>query len=140
MHRVNNFRLTDVTRFSGRINRSGRRINVHSGSKNVTHRGKSGGEGFCYFACMLMTTEIQADLVGGGSVTLVPDWLRVPLAVKYSGISRAKLYTYLGTGEIKSFVLKKKGAMRGTRFVSRISIDSFLNAKAEASAKRETAV
>ena len=56
------------------------------------------------------------------------------MAVKYSGISRAKLYTYLATGEIKSFVLKKKGAIRGTRFVSRISIDSFLNAKAEASA------
>jgi hypothetical protein len=88
---------------------------------------------------MLMTTEIQADLVGGGSVTLVPDWLRIPLAVKYSGISRAKLYTYLATGEIKSFVLKKKGAIRGTRFVSRLSIDSFLNSKAEASAKQETA-
>ena len=41
-------------------------------------------------------------------MTLVPDWLRVPLAVKYSGISRAKLYTYLATGEIKSFVLKKR--------------------------------
>jgi len=66
-----------------------------------------------------MTTEIQTDLVGAGSVTLVPDWLRIPLAVKYSGISRAKLYTYLATGEIKSFVLKKKGAIRGTRFVSR---------------------
>ncbi len=46
MHRVNNFRLTGVTRFSGRIDRSGRCINVHSGSKNVTKRGKSEAKAF----------------------------------------------------------------------------------------------
>jgi hypothetical protein len=83
---------------------------------------------------MLTTTEIQQD-IAGGAFAIAPRWLRIPLAVKYSGIGRAKLYTYLSTGVIKSFVLKNKGALRGIRLVDRLSIDSFLNSKAEASSK-----
>ncbi len=39
---------------------------------------------------MLTTTEIQQD-THSGAVNLNPRWLRVPSAVKYSGLSRSLL-------------------------------------------------
>ena len=43
---------------------------------------------------------------------------------------RAKLYELLARGEIKSFVLKEKNAIRGMRLIDRDSLDEYLESKA----------
>jgi hypothetical protein len=74
----------------------------------------------------MLTTEIQQD-THSGPVTLIPRWLRIPAAVKYSGLSRSRLYELLAEGKIRSICLKShKGAERGVRLLDRESIDSFM--------------
>jgi hypothetical protein len=70
--------------------------------------------------------EIQQDTYTG-PVTLNPRWLRIPSAVKYSGLSRSRLYELLAQGRIKSICVKSHNkAFRGVRLVDRESIDLFM--------------
>src|SRR5271165_1978090 len=55
----------------------------------------------------MLTTEIQQDTYTG-PVTLNPRWLRMPSAVKYSGLSRSRLNELLGQRRIKSICLKSR--------------------------------
>ena len=72
------------------------------------------------------TTEVQQD-THTGPVTLNPRWLRIPSAVKYSGLSRSRLYELLGPRRIKSICLKSRNnTLRGVRLVDRESIDLFM--------------
>ena len=74
----------------------------------------------------MLTTEIQRD-THSGPVTLNPRWLRIPAAVKYSGLSRSRLYELLSERKIRSICLKShKGAERGVRLLDRESIDTFM--------------
>jgi hypothetical protein len=74
----------------------------------------------------MLTTELQQD-THSGPVTLNPRWLRIPAAVKYSGLSRSRLYELLSEKRIKSICVKaRKGAARGVRLLDRESIDSFM--------------
>jgi len=59
--------------------------------------------------------------------TLQPRWMKVPAAVRYSGLSRARLYILLASGEIRSASVRFKGKARGIRIVDRESIDEFLS-------------
>jgi hypothetical protein len=59
--------------------------------------------------------------------TLRPRWMKVPAAVRYSGLSRAKLYILLASGEIRSASVRIKGKDRGIRIIDRESIDKFLS-------------
>jgi hypothetical protein len=59
--------------------------------------------------------------------TLQPRWMKVPAAVHYSGLSRAKLYILLASGEIRSASVRIKGKVRGCRIIDRESIDEFLS-------------
>jgi hypothetical protein len=81
----------------------------------------------------MLTTEIQQD-THTGPVTLNPRWLRIPSAVKYSGLSRSRLYELLAQGRIKSICLKSRNdALRGVRLVDRESIDLFIQSLQEVS-------
>jgi len=74
----------------------------------------------------MLTTEIQQDTYTG-PVTLNPRWLRIPSAVKYSGLSRSRLYELLAQGRIRSICLRsRRDALRGVRLVDRKSIDLFM--------------
>jgi hypothetical protein len=80
----------------------------------------------------MFSREIQLDTYGG-TVTLAPRWLRVPGAVKYSGLSRSKLYELLSDGRIRSICVRsQEGAQRGVRLIDRESIDSFMESQADA--------
>jgi hypothetical protein len=60
-----------------------------------------------------------------------PRRLRVPGAVKYSGLSRSKLYELLSNGRIRSICVRsQEGAQRGVRLIDRESIDSFMESHA----------
>ena len=75
---------------------------------------------------MAFTTEIQTD-DHSGTVTLNPRWLRIPAAVKYSGIERARLCELIRQGKIKSCCIKAhKFAQRGIRLIDREAIDQFM--------------
>jgi hypothetical protein len=77
----------------------------------------------------MFVTEIQQD-THDGPVTLNPRWLRIPAAVKYSGLSRSLLYKLLSEGRIKSLAIRaRKHALRGVRLVDRESIDQFMIAQ-----------
>jgi hypothetical protein len=74
----------------------------------------------------MLTTEIQQNTYNG-PVTLNPRWLRIPSAVKYSGLSRSRLYELLAQGLIKSLCLKSHNkALRGVRLIDKESIDLFM--------------
>jgi hypothetical protein len=74
----------------------------------------------------MLTTEIQQD-THSGPVTLNPRWLRIPAAVRYSGLSRSRLYELISNGKIRSICVKfHKGAERGVRLLDRESIDNFM--------------
>ena len=85
----------------------------------------------CYLRRML-TREIQLD-THSGPVTLNPRWLRIPAAVKYSGLSRSRLYELLSEGRIRFICVKsQKWAQRGVRLINRESIDAFMEDQATA--------
>jgi hypothetical protein len=66
----------------------------------------------------MLTTDIQQDTYTG-PVTLNPRWLRIPSAVKYSGLSRSRLYELIAEGSIKSICLKShRDALRGVHLSS----------------------
>jgi hypothetical protein len=67
--------------------------------------------------------------------TLQPRWLKVPVAVSYSGVSRAKLYILMAEGQIKSASICSKGKRRGIRVIDRLSIDKFLSSLTRAAAE-----
>jgi hypothetical protein len=80
----------------------------------------------------MLTTEIHQDTYIG-PVTLHPRWLRIPSAVKYSGLSRSRLYELIAEGSIKSICLKShRDALRGIRLVDRKSVDLFMKRLQEA--------
>jgi hypothetical protein len=77
------------------------------------------------------------DIVSGHAPKLEARWLRIPAAVAYSSLSRARLYSLLSSGEIKSASIRAKGRERGIRVIDRLSIDRFIekNITAGTSAK-----
>jgi hypothetical protein len=63
---------------------------------------------------------------------LPPKWLRIPAAVRYSGLSRSILYRLIKDGRIKSVCVRDKNKLRGVRLCSVESIDFFLKSIPEA--------
>jgi len=77
----------------------------------------------------LASKQIYLELHPGASPIRSP-YLRVQQVLDHYPFKRAKLYQYLAAGDIKSFVLKEKGALRGIRLISRDSLDFFLESQA----------
>ncbi|NBV85445.1 MAG: DNA-binding protein [Verrucomicrobia bacterium] len=55
-----------------------------------------------------------------------PEWVRVPEAVKVSGLSRSSIYELIASGKIKSFSNRARGSQRGIRLISYDSLLGFL--------------
>jgi len=60
------------------------------------------------------------------TLPLKPEWIRVPEAVRVSGISRSSLYELIASGKIKSFSNRHRGAVRGIRLISYDSLMAYL--------------
>jgi hypothetical protein len=84
----------------------------------------------------LTSTQIQAETFPNG-VPIRSRYLRVQQVLDWYPFKRAKLYEILARGDIKSFVLKEKGAIRGLRLIDRDSIDSYLENAAVAATQGE---
>jgi hypothetical protein len=74
----------------------------------------------------MLSKEIQDD-VAGSAQALLPRWLRIPVAIKYSGLCRSHLYELIAKRKIKSVCLKShKFNTRGVRLIDRESIDQLM--------------
>lgn len=67
-------------------------------------------------------------------------YFRVQQAVEFYPLKRAKLYEKLASGEIKSFCLKERGALKGLRLIDRDSYDAYLERAAKAAEAEARAV
>ena len=69
--------------------------------------------------------ELQED--AARSDKLMPRWLRISGAVRYSSVSRSLLYQWIATGKVRSISLKSnRGNVRGVRLIDRLSIDELM--------------
>jgi len=78
----------------------------------------------------LTSTQIHAETFPT-SVAIRSRYLRIQQVLDWYPFKRAKLYELLARGDIKSFALKEKGAIRGMRLVDRDSLDAYLQKAAE---------
>lgn len=56
-----------------------------------------------------------------------PIWLRIPDAVKLTGISRSKLYQLFTDGKIRSASLREPGQNHATRLIDRADLLRYIN-------------
>lgn len=61
-----------------------------------------------------------------------PEWIRVSPITKLFGISRSIAYELMAAGQIKSSLIRKRGAVKGIRLISADSVREFLEAQAGA--------
>jgi len=78
----------------------------------------------------LLSTQTKAEIFPHGAPVSC-RYLRVQQALDYGPLKRAKLYEKLASGEIKSFCLKEKGALKGMRLICD-SYDAYLERVAQA--------
>jgi hypothetical protein len=57
---------------------------------------------------------------------LKPEWVRVPEAIRVSGLSRSSIYELIAAGKIKSFSNRQRGAVRGIRLISYDGLMAYL--------------
>jgi len=72
----------------------------------------------------LTVAEIHEEL--SNTPAIEPHWLKIPGAVRYSSLSRSKLYLEIDRGNIRSVCLRDKDKTRGVRLISRPSLDLYL--------------
>jgi hypothetical protein len=68
-----------------------------------------------------------------------PEWVRVPEAIRLSGISRSSLYKLIASGKIKSFSNRQRGAVRGIRLISYDGLMAYLEAAYQQNSATEEA-
>jgi hypothetical protein len=72
----------------------------------------------------ITVAEILDELSNAPAIE--PHWLKIPGAVRYSSLSRSKLYLEIDRGNIRSICLRDKDKTRGVRLVERSSLESYL--------------
>ena len=70
---------------------------------------------------------------------LKPEWVRIPDAIRVSGLSRSTLYELISANRIKSFSNREKGTQRGVRLIHYDSLIGFLDQAYQASIDNDAA-
>ncbi len=78
----------------------------------------------------LASTAVQCGAVK-------PEWLRIPDAIRFSGLGRSSLYELIREGKIKSVCLRKRNNIRGVRLISADSLSSLIESAANGGAISE---
>jgi hypothetical protein len=60
-----------------------------------------------------------------------PEWIRIDEAVRRFGLSRSRLYQLIGQRRIKSFCLRERNQIKGTRLISFDSLCEFFEKEAQ---------
>lgn len=58
---------------------------------------------------------------------LSSDWMTVGETIRYADFSRSRLYKLFGEGLIRTFSLRSRGSVKGKRYVSKQSLDSYFD-------------
>lgn len=66
---------------------------------------------------------------------LKPEWIRIPDAIRISGICRSAIYELINSGAIQSFSHRKRGRVLGQRLISYDSLVDYLSRAFKASTK-----
>ncbi|MDF1742031.1 MAG: AlpA family phage regulatory protein [Verrucomicrobiales bacterium] len=61
---------------------------------------------------------------------LKPEWIRIPEAVRLSGMSRSKIYELMNAGRIRNSSLAEEGQTKGPRLISYRSLMSLIESRA----------
>lgn len=61
---------------------------------------------------------------------VLPLWLRIPQAIRLSGVSRSKLYELIRENRIRSASLRDPGQTKATRLISRESLLAYIDSHA----------
>ena len=59
-----------------------------------------------------------------------PVWIRIPVAVQLTGISRSTLYAILAAGKIRSASLRDPGQRHAVRLIDRADLLAFIESRA----------
>ena len=70
----------------------------------------------------LTVTDVREEIRTARAVR--PHWLKIEDAVRYSGLSRSKIYELIEK-KVRSVCLRDKDKLRGIRLVSRSSLDAY---------------
>jgi hypothetical protein len=73
----------------------------------------------------------------GAQIHSKPEWVRIDEAVRRFGISRSRLYQLISEKRIKSFALRERNQIKGTRLLSYDSLVEFFEREAQAAAEQE---
>lgn len=60
------------------------------------------------------------------TATAAPVWIRLPEAVRLTGLSRSKVYELLSAGRIRSSSLRDPGQRHATRLIDRADLLAFI--------------
>jgi hypothetical protein len=66
-----------------------------------------------------------------GRNPLRPEWIRLNTAVQLFGVSRSRLYDLIAERKIKSFALRERNQIKGTRLISFDSLCEFFEKEAQ---------
>jgi hypothetical protein len=70
------------------------------------------------------TLEIREELEN--APVIEPHWLKIQDAVRYSGLSRSKIYQLIES-KVRSVCLRDKDKVRGVRLISRPSLEAYFS-------------
>jgi hypothetical protein len=83
-----------------------------------------------------MQTTIPPEQSIGACAPVKPEWLRLPDAKRMSGLGRSTLYNLIGSGHIKSAVIRRRGCQRGIRIISYDSLRTYIESCVEGGTAR----
>jgi hypothetical protein len=85
------------------------------------------------------TTTLLEQGIGACAPMMKPEWLRIPDAIRVSGIGRSTLYQLISSGSIKSVLIRKRGCQRGIRLISADSLRAYIQSFATEGGSNEQA-
>jgi Helix-turn-helix domain len=53
------------------------------------------------------------------------DWMSVQQSMAYCNVSRSRLYKLITETDIRTVCIKRRGRMKGNRYLSRASLDNY---------------
>ncbi len=66
------------------------------------------------------------ETIEATTATAAPVWIRLPEAVRLTGLSRSKVYELLSAGRIRSSSLRDPGQRHATRLIDRADLLAFI--------------
>ncbi|MDB6135041.1 MAG: hypothetical protein JWM59_3284 [Verrucomicrobiales bacterium] len=58
--------------------------------------------------------------------TVESEFLRIPAAIKFSGLGRTTIYQAIAEGRLQSKCIRRRGALRGIRLISKDALRAFI--------------